>query len=125
MQCNCGSQYSHAPGNAVDKFSSTLYTCTGAVHVKCCNMHCDRRMCEIEVSEAAKENCMFFLTTKTCAGDEIGWDFVNNVLKSKASFTGYCNEMTHRFQTTNILAGSFMSLNTFINGFLHGWLPSR
>ena len=42
MQCNCGSQYSHAADNAVEKFSSTLYTCTGAVHMKCYNMCCDR-----------------------------------------------------------------------------------
>ena len=95
--CNCGSQYSHAPGNAVEKFSSTLYTCTGTVHMKCYNMCCDRGICEIEVSEAAKEKCLFFLSTKTCAGDEIGQDFVNNILKSKASFTGYCNKTTHRY----------------------------
>ena len=121
MQCNCGSQYSHAAGNAVDRFSTTLYTCTGAVHMKCYNMCCNRGICEIEVSEAAKEKSLFFLTTKTCAGDEIGWDFVNNVLKSKASFTGYCNEMTCRYQTTNILAGPFMSPNTFIKWFF-AWL---
>ena len=55
IQCNCGSQYSHAAGNADEKFSSTLYTCTGSVHMKCYNMHCDRGICEIEYSEAAKE----------------------------------------------------------------------
>ena len=54
--------------------------------MKSYNMHCDRVICEIEVSETAKEKCLFFLSTKT--GDEIGWDSVNNVLKSKASFTG-------------------------------------
>ena len=35
IQCNCGSQYSHAAGNAVEKFSSTLYTHTGSVYMKC------------------------------------------------------------------------------------------
>ena len=123
MQCNCGSQYSHAPGNAVEKFSSTSYTRTGAVHMKCYNMCCDRGICEIEFSEAVKEKCLFFLSTKTCSGDEIGWDFVYNVLKSKASFTGYCNEMTHRYQTTNILAEPFMSPNTFIKWFF-AWLAA-
>ena len=123
IQCNCGSQYSHAAGNAVDKFSSTLYTHTGAVHMKCYNMRCDRGICEIEYSEAAKEKCLFFRTSKTCAGDEIGWDFVNNVLKSKASFTGFCNEMTRRYQTTNILAGPFMSPNTFIK-WVFAWLAA-
>ena len=127
MQCNCGSQISHSPGNAVEKFSFTLYTCTGAVHMKCYNMYCERGICEKEVSEAAKKKCLFFLSTKTCAGDEIGWDFVNNVLKSNSSFTGYCNEMTHRYQTTNILAGPFMSPNTFIKWFFHmaGCLQDR
>ena len=123
MQCNCGSQYSHAAGNAVDKFSSTLYTHTGAVHMKSYNMRCDRGICEIEVSEAAEEKCLFFLSTKTCTGDEIGLDFVNNVLKSKVSFTGYCNEMTCRYQTTNILAGPFTSPNTFIKWFFT-WLAA-
>ena len=123
IQCNCRSQYSHAAGNAVEKFSSTLYTRTGSVHMKCYNMCCDRGICEIEYSEAAKEKCLFFLTTKTCAGDEIGWDFVNNVLKSKASFTGFCNEMTWRYQATNILAGPFMSPNTFIKWFF-AWLAA-
>ena len=123
MQCNCGSQYSHAPGNAVEKFSSMLYTCTGAVHMKCYNMHCDRGICEIEFSEAAKEKCLFFLSTKTYSGDEIGWDFVNNVLKSKASFTGYCNEITCRYQTTNTLAGPFMSPNIFIK-WSFAWLAA-
>ena len=123
MQCNYGSQYSHAPGNAVEKFSSTLYTCTGAVHMKCYNMHWDRGTCEIEVSETAKEKCLFLLSTKICTGDEISWDFVNNVLKSKVSFTGYCNEMTRRYQTTNILAGPFMIPNTFIKWFF-AWLAA-
>ena len=55
-----------------------------SVHMKCYNMRCDGGMCEIEVSETAKEKCLFsetakekclfFLSTKTCAGDEIGWD---------------------------------------------------
>ena len=123
MQCYCGSQYFHALGNAVDKFSSTLYTHTGAVHMKCYNMCCHRGICEKEFSEAVKEKCVFFLSTKTCAGDEIGWDFVNNVLKSKASFTGYCNKMTRRYQTTNILAGPFMSPNIFIKWFFT-WLAA-
>ena len=72
IQCNCGSQYSHAAGNAVEKFSSTLYTGTSSVHMKCYNMHCDKGICEIEYSEAAKEKCLFYLTTETYAEDEIG-----------------------------------------------------
>ena len=64
MQCNCRSQYSHAAGNAVEKFPSALYTHTGAVHMKCYNMHCDRDICEIEYSEAAKEKCLFLQEMK-------------------------------------------------------------
>ena len=64
MQCNCGSQYSHAPGNAVEKFSSTLYTCTGAVHIKCYNMCCDRGICEIEVFRSSKAEMPVFLKYK-------------------------------------------------------------
>ena len=53
----------------------------------------------------------------TCAGDEIGWDFVQSVLRFKTSFSGYCAEMTRRYITAMDNATHFMSPNTFINCF--------
>ena len=40
-----------------------------------------------------------------------------NVYITRHSFTSFCNEMTRKYQTTNIMAGPFMSTNTFISWF--------
>ena len=47
----------------------------------------------------------------------IGWDFVEAVRNTRCSFTSFCNEVTRRYQTTNIMAGPFMSPNNFISWF--------
>ena len=62
-------------------------------------------------------------STVTTAGDEIGWDFVMAVITTKSSFSAFCKEMTRKYQTTNIMAGPFMSLNTLIKWFF-GWIAS-
>ena len=57
----------------------------------------------------------------TCAGDEIGWDFVSLVKSSKLSFTAFCDEMTRKYKTTNILSAPFMSVKTFVC-WLFSWM---
>ena len=57
----------------------------------------------------------------TSAGDEIGWDFVSSVRSSKISFTAFCNEMTRKYKTNNILSSSFMCPATFIKWFF-SWI---
>ena len=84
-------------------------------------------------SESMNDNCcleysgdqdsIFFLSKYTCAGDEIGWGFVNLVKTSKISFTVFCNEMTRRYQTTNVLTAPFMSVNTFVK-WIFAWMGS-
>ena len=69
------------------------------------------------------QDSIFFLSKYTCAGDEIGWDFVNLVKTSKISFTAFCNEMTRRYQTTNVLTAPFKSVNTFVKWIL-AWMGS-
>ena len=66
---------------------------------------------------------MFFYTSTTCAGDEIGWDFIHAVKTSKISFTGFCNEMTRVYKTTHTNGDPFMSVKTFIGCFF-GWLSA-
>ena len=44
-------------------------------------------------------------------------------MKTKMSFTGFCDEMTCRYQTNNIMACPFMSPKTFIS-WLFGWLAA-
>ena len=66
---------------------------------------------------------MFFYTSTTCAGDEIGWDFIHAVKTLKISFTGFCNEMTRVYKTTHTNGDPFMSVKTFI-GWFFGWLSA-
>ena len=66
---------------------------------------------------------MFFYTNTTCAGDEIGWDFIHAVKTSKISFTGFCKEMTRVYKTTYSDSHPFMSAKTFI-GWFFGWLSA-
>ena len=76
--------------------------------------------CKIPYTQAAEERGIFLKITHAGAGDEIGWDFIELVHKTKSSFSTYCNELTRRYQTTNIHLGPFMSGNTFISWFFHG-----
>ena len=77
--------------------------------------------CQLEYS--GEQDSTFFLSNFTCAGDEIGWDFINMVKTSKISFTAFCNEMTRKYQTTNPLAASFISVNTFVK-WIFAWMGS-
>ena len=79
--------------------------------------------CELSFHTLAETTGIFFSTGMTCAGDEIGWDFVSSVLKFKTSFSGYCSEMTRKYITCMDNAAHFMSPNTFINWFF-AWLAS-
>ena len=58
-----------------------------------------------------------------CAGDEIGWDFVSMMKTSKISLTSFCDEMTRKYKTTNVLAAPFMSSNTFVI-WVFAWVES-
>ena len=77
--------------------------------------------CQLEYS--GEQDSIFFLSNFTCAGDEIDWDFINMVKTSKISFTAFCNEMTRKYQTTNPLAASFISVNTFVK-WIFTWMGS-
>ena len=46
---------------------------------------------------------------------------INSVPKTECSFTAFCNEMTHKYQTINILAGPVMTPNSFISWFF-SWI---
>ena len=80
----------------------------------------------VPYTKGAEEKAIFMYSTATTAGDEIGWDFVTSVITTKSSFSVFSKEMTRKYQTTNIMAGPFMSPNTFINsGFVDGLHLSR
>ena len=118
--CSCGTTY-HKEGIYKDK--GTLYMCTGPVDIRYYDTICSKGICMIPYTKGAEEKAIFMYSTATTAGDEIGWDFVTSVITTKSSFSAFCKEMTRKYQTTNILAGPFMSPNTFIKWFF-SWIAA-
>ena len=75
-------------------------------------LKCLRNNCTLEYS--GEEHSIHFLSTMTCAGDEIGWNFVSLVKSSTLSFTAFCDEITRKCKTNNILSPAFLSVKTFV-----------
>ena len=126
--CACGYEYKAEEGNYETDYvlqgSGILYTRNGPVRVEYYNLHCKQGICQIPYTTSAEEKCIFMLTKSTLIGDEIAWDFIQMVIHNKCSFTAFCNEMTRRYQTNNMMAGPFMSPKTFIRSFF-GWMSAH
>ena len=97
--CNCGNVYI-TDSALIEK--GTLYTRMAPVEIEYHHTVCSAEQCSIHFTKGAEEKSIFLKTSLTAAGDEIGWDFVKCVRKTRCSFTAFCNEMTRRYQTTNI-----------------------
>ena len=95
----------------------------GAIQVELFNRKCLSQNCQTTFLQEAEHQCIFFFSKHTCAGDEVGWDFVNAVLKGRVSFTGFCKEKSRQYVTNNLESRSFMSPNTFISWFF-GWIAA-
>ena len=121
--CQCGIPFSNEDQYKIEQGAGTLFTRNGPVAVKYYNLQCTQKVCQIDYRIAAQEQNIHLFTKNTCAGDEIGWDFVQQVMRTKCSFSAFCNEMTRKYQTTNIMSGPFMSPNTFIQWFF-GWIAA-
>lgn len=121
-QCECGQGYSESCEYVLST-TATLYTRIGAIPCHAYNLKCEGGTCEINFGEVAAEQGIFFYSNFTCAGDEVGWDFVSLVMKTKTSFTAYCTDMSRKYSTNRVNAPSFMSPNTFVNWFF-SWLSA-
>ena len=119
--CQCGGTYTEEC--LYQEGVATCYTRVGCVTLKYYSMKCSNNTCEINYSDLAKEEGLFFYTKMTCAGDEIGWDFIRSVKSSKISFTGFCTQMTNYYKTTHTNPQPFMAVKTFI-GWFFGWLSA-
>jgi hypothetical protein len=64
-----------------------------------------------------ENDCLHLWTKETSAGDEIGWDFVSRVKRSRISFTSFCNEMTDTYKSNYLSSAKFMSRSTFVSWF--------
>ena len=111
--CQCGAGYIN--NTQVYKFTSKLFTRNGVIECNCFDVLCASGTCTISHEVAAEEQCIFFYTKETCAGDEIGWDIISLQQKGHLSFTAFCNELTRRYRTTNISSRRFMSPSTMIS----------
>ena len=78
---------------------------------------CRRKTSECEVTYTGKEDAIHQWSKEICAGDEIGWDFVDSVINSKMSFTAFVRRMTRSYVTIYEKSPSFMSVNTFVSWF--------
>ena len=74
---------------------------------------CNRKTLECNITPGAAEAIHFF-TKQTGAGDEIGWEFVDHVMRSKITFGAYGKIMNDRYKRMNSRSAPFMSNKTFI-----------
>ena len=122
LPCECGGGYGTS-ASYTNTGQAILYTRNGPINCTYGDIQCGLGRCIKTYDTEAQKQGIFFYTSQTCAGDEIGWDFISLVMKTKISFTAYCNEKTRWYITTNPLASNFMSPNTFIGCFF-GWLSA-
>ena len=62
-----------------------------------------------------------FNTKDTGAGDEIGWDFADHVMRSKISFGAYCDIMDDRYRRRNSNSASFIASFMANKPFIAWW----
>ena len=66
-------------------------------------------------------DCIFRFTQATCAGYEIGWEFVDAVSTSGQTFSGFVTVINNRYKRRDRNATSFMSVPVFIDWFF-AWI---
>ena len=93
IQCQCGSQFSEE-SPPIFEGSGMLYTWMGAIETHYYNVSCEANECTLPFTQEAEKKNIFLYTKSTACGDEIGWDFIQSVMKTKISFTAFCDEMT-------------------------------
>ena len=120
--CDCSAGYS-LETEYTPKGHSTLYTRMGPVRCSVFNLSCHNRTCDLKFEEVAEEQGICFISKGICVGDEIGWDFVQDVGTKRTSFKAYCEDMTRKYQANNPMSASFMSINTFPK-WLFGWMSN-
>ena len=91
--CDCGAGYS-PDTEYIPKWHSMLYMRISPVKCEFFNLPCHNGICELKFEDVAEQQGICFTLKVTCAGDEIGWDFVQDVITKRTSFKAYCDDMT-------------------------------
>ena len=94
IQCQCGSQFSETSPHILEG-SGILFTQMSAMETHYYNVSCEANKCTLQFTQEAEKKNIFLYMKSTACGDEIGWDFIQSVMKTKISFTAFCDEMRH------------------------------
>ena len=116
--CPCGACSYSAPEIA---YHTKVYTRMGVLMSDVYQKKCTSGKCIHHYNGV--HNFVFFLSKETGIGEEIFWDFISRVHRSKCSFTGFSNEMTGTYTTTHLQAAAFLSNKSFINVLL-SWIAA-
>ncbi|XP_069108872.1 uncharacterized protein [Argopecten irradians] len=114
--CPCGVGWTNNNNpQGVTTFSRKLIIYTEIAPVAC-HIHtrvCLASLCKLEWDEG-KELCLHVYSSETAAGDEIGWMFVNQVVSSKITFSGFCKNMSSTYKRRCVYSRGFMDPGVFL-----------
>ncbi|WAR05720.1 hypothetical protein MAR_021089 [Mya arenaria] len=82
------------------------------VYKRVCYNPIDDNRCELAWNEGQSESINVF-SSKTAAGDEIGWEFISSVMKTGYTFSAYCQMKDELYRTRDPKA-KFMDATVFL-----------
>lgn len=107
----------------VTKQTTILYTSLAPVKCTICIRLCIQQKCKVEW-DLGESECIHVSTINTCAGDEIGWLFVNRVLSCGQTFSAFSQEMTHIYKMRSPESRGFMSTPVFLQWW-YSWASNQ
>ena len=84
---------------------------------------CQGKSKECQVKYSGEDDHIHQWSRDICAGDEIGYDFVNSVLNSKSTFSGFVSHMNTLYMSNYSETPKFMSVHSFMSWFF-SWAGS-
>ncbi|XP_069101637.1 uncharacterized protein [Argopecten irradians] len=115
--CSCGAgwfDFQHPQGKTIFKRHFHLYTENAPVLCQVYTRICLSSSCLLPWDEG-KMSCIHVYSADTAAGDEIGFMFINQVLNSKTTFSGFCKSMTSTYRRRCPQSRGFMDPAVFLN----------
>ncbi|WAR10664.1 hypothetical protein MAR_035740 [Mya arenaria] len=82
------------------------------VYKRVCYNPIDDSRCELAWNEGQSESIHVF-SSKTAAGDEIGWEFTSSVMKTGCTFSAYCQMKDELYRTRDPKAKFMDACNSF------------
>jgi hypothetical protein len=76
--------------------------------------------CSNKVIYSGEESSVFFWTKEVAVVEEIGWQFVFEVLRMRASFSAFCDGITEQYRDSHPTSAPFISATTFASWF-YAW----